>query len=114
MHPMLPLMVPALLVSTFLVMAFLWYCQEGKKSEDREEHIYVIRGTRQQRELLKRAAEKKNVSGKKSSKALPKTRAGYGQVQSATTDTEGSGHKPPTEASVCYVRIAQQQKLFTA
>lgn len=67
MHPMLPLMVPALLVSTFLVMALLWYCQEGKKSEDREEHIYVIRGTRQQRELLKHATEKKNVSGKKSS-----------------------------------------------
>jgi len=67
MHPMLPLMVPALLVSTFLVMAFLWYCQEGKKSEDREEHIYVIRVTKQQRELLKHAAEKKNVSGKKSS-----------------------------------------------
>ena len=30
-------------------------------------NIYVIRGTRQQRELLKHAAEKKNVSGKKSS-----------------------------------------------
>ena len=67
MNPMLPLMALALFVSTFLVMALLWYCQEGKKSEDREEHIYVIRGTRQQRELLKRAAEKKNVSGKKSS-----------------------------------------------
>lgn len=67
MHPMLPLMALALLVSTFLVMAFLWYCQEGKKSEDREEHIYVIRVTKQQHELLKHAAEKKNVSGKKSS-----------------------------------------------
>ena len=68
-HPMLPLIAFALFVSTFLVMALLWYCyhQEDKKSEDREEHIYVIRGTRQQRELLKRAAEKKNVSGKKSS-----------------------------------------------
>ena len=69
MHPMLPLMVPALLVSTFLVMALLWYGyhQEDKKSEDREEHIYVIRVTKQQRELPKHAAEKKNVSGKKSS-----------------------------------------------
>ena len=65
MHPMLPLMVPALLVSTFLVMAFLWYCQEGKKSEDREEHIYVIRGTRQQRELLKHAAEQEDTSMQK-------------------------------------------------
>jgi len=64
---MLPLIALALLVSTFLVMAFLWYCQEGKKSEDREEHIYVIRVTKQQHELLKHAAEKKNVSGKKSS-----------------------------------------------
>ena len=62
MHPMLPLMVPALLVSTFLVMALLWYCQEGKKSEDREEHIYVIRGTKQQHELLKQVAEKENIS----------------------------------------------------
>lgn len=62
MHPMLPLMVPALLVSTFLVMALLWYCQEGKKSEDREEHIYVIRVTRQQHELLKQVAEKENIS----------------------------------------------------
>ena len=69
MHPMLPLMVPALLVSTFLVMALLWYGyhQEDKKSEDREEHIYVIRVTKQQHELLKHDAEKKNVSGKKSS-----------------------------------------------
>ena len=70
MHPMLPLMALALFVSTFLVMALLWYfwyCQEGKKSEDREEHIYVIRVTKQQHELLKHAAEKKNVSGKKSS-----------------------------------------------
>ena len=39
---------------------------------------------------------------------------GYGQVQSATTDTEGSGHKPKPVHSGCYVRIAQQQKLFTA
>lgn len=62
MHPMLPLMVPALLVSTFLVMALLWYCQEGKKSEDREEHIYVIRVTKQQHELLKQVAEKENIS----------------------------------------------------
>lgn len=68
MHPMLPLMVPALLVSTFLVMAFLWYCQEGKKSEDREEHIYVIRVTKQQHELLKHAAVRNGLaSGKKSS-----------------------------------------------
>ena len=65
MNPMLPLMALALFVSTFLVMALLWYCQEGKKSEDREEHIYVIRGTRQQRELLKRAAEKENTSMQK-------------------------------------------------
>ena len=114
MHPMLPLMALALFVSTFLVMAFLWYCQEGKKSEDREEHIYVIRVTKQQHELLKHAAEKKNASGKKSSKAPALPHVGYGQVQSVTMDTEGSGHKSPTEASVCYVRIAQQQKLFTA
>ena len=64
MNPMLPLIVPALLVSTFLVMALLWYGyhQEGKKSEDREEHIYVIRVTKQQRELLKHTAEKENIS----------------------------------------------------
>ena len=68
-HPMLPLMAFALFVSTFLVMTLLWYGyhQEDKKSEDREEHIYIIRVTRQQRELPKHAAEKKNVSGKKSS-----------------------------------------------
>lgn len=64
MHPMLPLMALALFVSTFLVMALVWYGyhQEGKKSEDREEHIYVIRVTKQQRELLKHAAEKENIS----------------------------------------------------
>ena len=59
---MLPLMALALFVSTFLVMALLWYCQEGKKSEDREEHIYVIRVTKQQHELLKQVAEKENIS----------------------------------------------------
>lgn len=49
MHPMLPLIVPVLLVSVFLVMTLLWYVQqqEGKKSEDCEEHIYVVRGTKQ-------------------------------------------------------------------
>ena len=42
----------------------LWWgnYQEGKKSEDREEHIYVIRGTKQQHELLKQVAEKENIS----------------------------------------------------
>lgn len=69
MNPMLPLMAFALFVSTFLVMTLLWYGyhQEDKKSEDREEHIYVIRVTKQQRELPKHAAEKKPASGKKSS-----------------------------------------------
>lgn len=69
MNPMLPLIALALFVSTFLVMTLLWYYyhQEDKKSEDREEHIYVIRVTKQQRELPKHATEKKNVSGKKSS-----------------------------------------------
>lgn len=64
MHPMLPLIVPVLLVSVFLVMTLLWYGQqqEGKKSEDCEEHIYVVRGTKQQHELLKQAAEKENIS----------------------------------------------------
>lgn len=64
MHPMLPLIAPALLVSTILVMTFLWYGeqQKVKKSEDCEEHIYVIRGTKQQHELLKQAAEKENIS----------------------------------------------------
>lgn len=68
-HPMLPLMAFALFVSTFLVMTLLWYGyhQEDKKSEDREEHIYIIRVTKQQHELPKHATEKKNVSGKKSS-----------------------------------------------
>lgn len=61
---MLPLIVPVLLVSVFLVMTLLWYYyhQEDKKSEDREEHIYVIRVTKQQHELLKQAAEKENIS----------------------------------------------------
>lgn len=64
MHPMLPLIVPVLLVSVFLVMTLLWYVQqqEGKKSEDCEEHIYVVRGTKQQHELLKQTAEKENIS----------------------------------------------------
>jgi hypothetical protein len=64
MHPMLPLIVLALLVSVSLVMTLLWYVQqqEGKKSEDCEEHIYVIRGTKQQHELLKQVAEKENIS----------------------------------------------------
>ena len=64
MHPMLPLIVPALLVSVFFVMTFLWYVEhkEDKKSEDCEEHIYVVCGTKQQHELLKQAAEKENIS----------------------------------------------------
>ena len=64
MNPMLPLIVLALLVSVSLVMTLLWYAQqqEGKKSEDCEEHIYVIRGTKQQHELLKQVAEKENIS----------------------------------------------------
>ena len=62
MHPMLPLMALALFVSTFLVMALLWYCQEGKKSEDREEHIYVIRGTRQQQLIFCKAHGPKKKS----------------------------------------------------
>jgi len=61
---MLPLIASVLLVSVFFVMTFLWYVehQEGKKSEDCEEHIYVIRGTKQQHELLKQVAEKENIS----------------------------------------------------
>lgn len=42
----------------------LWWrdYQKVKKSEDCEEHIYVVRGTKQQHELLKQAAEKENIS----------------------------------------------------
>lgn len=64
MHPMLPLIASVLLVSVFFVMTLLWYVehQEGKKSEDCEEYIYVIRGIKQQHELLKQVAEKENIN----------------------------------------------------
>lgn len=57
MHPMLPLIAPALLVSTFLVMTLLWYGeqQEVKKSEESKKQIKL----RDDREILHKCQEER-------------------------------------------------------
>lgn len=57
MHPMLPLIAPALLVSTFLVMTLLWYGeqQEVKKSEESKKQIKL----RDDREILRKCQEER-------------------------------------------------------
>lgn len=57
MHPMLPLIVPALLVSVFFVMTFLWYVEhkEGKKSEESKNQIKL----RDDREILRKCQEER-------------------------------------------------------
>lgn len=57
MHPMLPLIVPALLVSVFFVMTFLWYVEhkEVKKSEESKKQIKL----RDDREILHKCQEER-------------------------------------------------------
>lgn len=57
MHPMLPLIVPILLVSIFLVMTLLWYVQqqEVKKSEESKKQIKL----RDDREILHKCQEER-------------------------------------------------------
>lgn len=87
MHPMLPLIAPALLVSTFLVMTLLWYGeqQEVKKSEESKKQIKL----RDDREILRKCQEERARTTRLIHMGTPEFRIEKGKPEKKVSQAQG-------------------------